>query len=179
MGLVSALRRLSYYGHDPKVVNRVEGFDVCLETIERVLLTRKDEATGQDKPASIGQYFEVAVRPNGQNPEYPAQPDSSHFRFTRLADRTENGMGFMGSTGYLPNAAIYTQFELVEEFDDGKPKGIFMGKLMPPHHSVMLRAHFIDADGRKSQCAMGGWVRKSERESPEWRMAASSPVTYF
>lgn len=165
---------------EPQLTVAVPGFEGSVSLEQGVLLTStpRDNPDAEKQDASVGDYYEISIRPTGENPEYPEQEKPSVYRVTRLLP-DHDSTGFAGSTMFMPNQAKILGFRLVEEFDDGEPKGIFMGKLMPPHHSVMLQVHFRDADGRKTHMAVGGWVRRSERESPAWRAAASCPVTYF
>lgn len=180
MGLLQAAKALVLPNRGlivPQVINLAEGFEVSIERKEGVLLTStpKDEPDAEPKDASVDYYFEVSVRPDGSNPEYPAQDEPSKYRYTVLSEQ-KGAYGLMGGTKYIPAGARWTHFELVEEFDEAKQPPI--GKWMPPHHHVSLRAHYQEADGKQNSMSGSSWVRKSERESTEWQMAAMSPVTY-
>lgn len=156
-----------------EAVSKVNGFAVSMETKEGVLLT----SGKPPKPASENAYYEIAVQPTGENPEYPKRDKPMIARFTIGLAKEMSGL--IGDACFIPSGARYTGFEVVEEYDDGKLKSGFMGRLMSAHHSVNLRAHFVTAQGRKEEMAMGSWVRKSECERPEWRAEAGSPMFYL
>lgn len=181
MSLLSAAMDLVWPSRapaEPTVINLMDGFEISIERKEGVLLTSKskNEPEAESRDASVDYYFEVSVRPDGSNPEYPAQDKPSKFRYTVLSEE-QGSYGLMGGTKYIPAGARWTHFELVEEFDDAKVPP--MGKWMPPHHHVSLRAHYQEADGTQNNMSGSSWVRKSERESDAWRAAAMSPVTYM
>ena len=153
-----------------QVICDVHGFEAVLSLKGGVLLTEQE--TGH--PASADYYYEVSLRPTGENPEYPAKETPSVMRYT--VGRGQ-GLGIIGGTGYIPEGSVFTAFTLREEFDDGKNT---MGRRMPPHHSVMLRAAFTNvATGHSSSMAMGGWVRRSETETRAWQNALGSRVMWF
>ena len=179
MGLLRIFRDwASQFYADPKAFCDVEGFSVEIEKKDGVLLTSKpkDDETAVARDASIGSYYEVSVKSDGTNPEYPASEKPWVQRFTVGAGGNK-GFGFVGGASYIPEGARWTRFILAEEYDDAKTPP--MGKWMPAHHTVLLRGFYKDDDGRENSMAIGGWVRKSETESPEWKAAARSPVTYI
>lgn len=155
-------------GIGPQAICRVDGFDLSIEKKGGVLLS----SGGQ--PASEDAYYEVQIRANGDNPEYPATEKASVQLYT--VGLSERGIGMVNSVGFVPAGSTFKRFELVEEFDDGRNT---MGHRMPPHHSVMLQAHFRDASGKASKIAMGGWVRKSETETSAWKQAQSNPTMWI
>jgi len=179
MWLVDRFRKIKAAVREPAAVSKVDGFSIALEKKQGVLLTSKpkDKPDAESKPASVDSYYQVSVTVSGENPEYPATDKPWTHRYT-TGLKGDDGYGFVGGVSYIPYDAQWTGFELVEEFDEARRPPDF-GKWMPPHHTVMLRAHFIDVSGRPNSMAVGGWVRKSEKESEAWKMAASSPVTYF
>lgn len=156
-------------GFGPQAICRVEGFDLAVEKKNGVLLT----ANGGE-PASEDSYYEVKIRPNGDNPEYPACDAASVQRYT--VGLPGSGTGYVNGVGYAPAGSKFQNFELVESFDDGRHT---IGHRMPPHHSVMLRANFRDAAGRATHIALGGWVRKSETETSAWKNAQKNPVMWI
>lgn len=163
---------------DPDIVSEVRGFVVSLERKEGTLLHEKNDSLPFEKlkPACEGSYYEVSVRATGENEEYPADKEPSVYRYTVLLC---DSAGYSKGVQFIPNGYRWTKFRLVEEFNDGTPPGF--GKKMPPHHCVMLRADYQAAtgNGRELSMGIGGWVRKSERESPTWEKALRSPVTYI
>lgn len=163
---------------EPKAVSKVPGFSVSLEKKDGVLLTFKpeDETNTEKKDASVDYYYEVSVDVDGSNPEYPAEDKPWKHTYT-VALESDSGQGLTGGTSYISQGARWTGFELVEEFDDAK--NLPMGKRMPPHHTVMLRSHFRDANGHDTSMAIGSWIRKSERETPQWEAAVRSPVIWM
>ncbi|MCB9991055.1 MAG: hypothetical protein H6867_06710 [Rhodospirillales bacterium] len=168
-------------GKGPKAVTKVKGFTIDVEKKQGVLLTStpKDRPDAQPQAASADYYYEVSITPNGKNREYPAQDKPWKARFTIGAD-DKSGYGFASGAALIPRGAEWTRFELVEDFDDGKPTASGSYRIMPPHHYIMLRAHFRDARGRDTKMALGGqWVRKSETETEAWQAALKKPVRHF
>ena len=90
-----------------------------------------------------------------------------------------SGYGVIGNTCYLPAGSRYTGFEVYENYHDGTLKPGHMGRRLPAHHSVMLRLRYEDEKGEKQDMSVGGWVRKSETQRPEWQSALHSPVLYM
>jgi hypothetical protein len=153
---------------EPTVDVRAAGFGATLAAKDGILL-----------PAQQGdaRYYEVALASTGDNPEYPADPEPRIARFTIGAT---DGMCLVGNVCCLPAGCRYVGFEVVEDYDDGVAHPGFMGRQMPPHHFVVVRAHFL-GDGKKPRHVDVGFgaVRKSECETDAWRMAARSPVFCF
>lgn len=176
MSLIARIANLVLHPKRPVVLSKVDGFSITLEKKDGVLLTStpKDDPDAKPKDVSMDSYYELTVTVDGSNVEYPAEDKPSKYRYTIL--KGDGGFGFTGGVSYIPQGARWIKFELVEEFDGAKEPP--MGKWMPPHHHVLLRAHYRDASGQVNSVGLGGWVRKSEREAPEWRAAAMSPVTY-
>ncbi|GEM_PF-5952495 len=156
-------------GIGPRAICRVEGFDLSIEKKDGFLLT-----TANGQPASKNGYYEVKIRPNGDHAEYPAANRESVQRYT--VGLAGQGLGFINDVAFVPAGSKFQSFELVEVFDDGRHT---MGHRMPPHHSVMLQAHFRDASGSTSKISMGGWVRKSETETAAWKQAQKNPVMWM
>lgn len=161
-------------GAGPQAICRVDGFDFSMEQKQGVLLTTKLDSEDESRPASTDSYYEIKIRPNGDNPEYPAADNASTHYCTIGLEGV--GSGFVNSTIFAPAGSTMKNFELVEEFNDGRHT---TGHRMPPHHSVMLRMHFQDAQGEKSSIGVGSWVRKSERESPAWKTASQCRIEYI
>ncbi len=170
MKLFQKFMEYAFPRQEPKAVCKVAGFDISIEKKEGILLTTQ----GEGKDASEGFYYEVSVTKDGSNPEYPASEKPWKQRYTVGLSK---GVGIVGSAAFIPQGCRWTRFELIEEFDDAKTPP--MGKWMPPHHSVVVCGHYVDAKGNKSDMKIGGWVRKSERESPQWKAAARSSVTWM
>lgn len=154
----------------PSAVSKVNGFTVTVEKKQGVLLTSKpkDAPEGTEgTPASVDEYYEVTVNITGKNPEYPASEKPWTARFTTLLPRMGGSFGFNGGACYVPDGAKFTRFEVREEFNDGRHT---IGHRLPPHHSVMVYGYYRTAEGRESRMGVGGgWIRKSEREAPNFR----------
>lgn len=150
--------------------SKVKGFDVTLEKVEGHLLTEK----GTDKPASENHYYVVSVASDGSNPEYPATEKLSKYHFTvGLAD---SGMGYTNGVCFVPAGSKWTRFEVVEKFDDCKNT---MGHRLAPHHAVGVLAYYKDAQGRESNMQIGGWIRKSDKESAAFKSALQNRTFYI
>lgn len=156
----------------PSAVSKVKGFSITVEKKEGVLLTSKKG--DQKVPASEADYYEVTVNVDGSNPEYPASEKPYVRAFTTALQK--NWVGMTGGVSYIPDGARWTGFELIEVYD--KCEEPPMGKWMPAHHRVDLIAHYQDALSCPQRISYGAWVRKSDLESPAWKAAANSPITY-
>lgn len=154
----------------PKAVCKVGGFKVELEKKDGALL----KSGGQD--ASADHYYEVRAHVTGENPDYPAREEPLRYLFT--VGISGSGFGAVGGAMFCPAGHRWNRFELVEEFEDDR-KTRPSGKWMPPHHSVKVRAYYHDEQGRENYMAIGGPVRKSERETPEWEAAVRSPKMFM
>lgn len=139
----------------PVVQKKIDGFDVSLD--------RQDNGC-----------FVFRIRANGQNPEYPAQDEPVLMSFRRKENPGSGTTKAMqGPEVTVHNSARYVGFELVEVFNNGKD---FVGRYTPDHHGVILRADIVYADGQTGSAAMGGWVRKSDQEKPDWKKLGRGPM---
>lgn len=154
----------------PKALCNVNGFQVELEKKDGALL----KSGGED--ASADHYYEVRVHVTGENPEYPAREEPLKYRFT--VGKPGCGLGMTGSVMFCSAGHRWNRFELVEEFEDPRITRP-MGKQMPPHHNVMVRGYYHDEEGRESSMAVGGLVRKSELETPQWKAAERSSTMWL
>lgn len=153
-------------GAGPQTICRIDGFDFTVTRKQGEIWTGKAET---DTP-----YYEIKIRPNGDNAEYPAGDEAVYRCVEAQTERT--GYGFAGGTMIVPARATIKSFELKESFDDGRHT---TGHRMPPHHGVNLHIHFQTAAGEKSSLGMGKWVRQSDRETPAWETAMRSRIEYI
>lgn len=179
MSLLSRLFGLKALANQklPEVQLSVKGFEASLILKEGVLLTgSKKDKPGEKVNLSEPTYYEISIRPTGENPEYPAREKPFIVPCTvTTPDYPCSGMN--GNTMFIPAGGKYTKFELLEEFDDmrGPRMGPMRGTEFPPHHRVTLKADYKDENGRRGQWSAGFVARKSEMESRAWKDAASSP----
>ncbi len=162
---------------EPIAESKILGFNVSMKKKEGILLNvaNQNDPDAPKMPAVEDTYYEIQVDATGENPEYPQK--TSSFVFT-VAASNDMGSGYANGVSFIPAKARFTTFLLAEEFDDGK-KTPSMGKRMPPHHMVMLTAHFRNSDDKENYVGIGMAVRKSERESDAWYLAMRCPVTYM
>ncbi len=173
------LAEAEFQNSEPVAVPTLSGFEVAIEKKEGVLLKGhpKDEPE-KEVDLSIPEYYDVSVRATGENPDYPAQEEARHFRFTTTIP-DYNAMGFNGGVNYIPDGNKYVKFEMVENFDDmrGPRMGPIRGTEFPPHHRATLRAVFkAHAQDEEQSMELGLQVRKSEKDSQRWKDAESSPI---
>ena len=176
MNFVSRLMRAFQTSAEPKARTMVAGFTVTVEKKNADLLHSNTEESLDLNPTTNGSYFEVTVKPNGQNAEYPeTEPMKCYFAIGQ-----NTAVGYNNGVNIIPKGSIYKAFTVYEDFDDGKIRGMFIGRRRPPHHTIMLKAEFKHVDGHTSHMAIGnGLVRKSEMESDAWKASDNNPIIEF
>lgn len=152
------------------VTSTVKGFHATLEKMDGALLTER----GARKPASENHYYVVSVISDGANPDYPAMDKPEKYHFTVGLQGT--GTGFTNGVCFAPAGSKFTGFRLTEELDDGRNT---IGHRLASHHAVGINAIYKTEDGRTNFMRIGGWVRKSDRESPAYQSSLQNRVEYF
>lgn len=154
------------YLQKPTVKCKVKGFDFSVE--------KKHVPDPANDNENIS-YYELSVRANGQNPEYPEDKEPTICRYSiGLNNEQRNAIG--NNHSQMPDGR-WIKFELTETFSNSNTA--YIGKKMPPHHTVMINAHYKRNDGSSSRMGSGRWIRKSELESPAWKKAKNKRGTYI
>ena len=106
------------FGAGPQFYCYVDGFDTAIK--------RMDNNT-----------FELRIRANGQNPDYPAADQDT---ILRVDHDTECRRGFVDGRLFVEKNTKYKAFELVEAFDSARA-----------YHGVVLRAKITTFGGYRTE----------------------------
>lgn len=176
---------------EPQAVSLVPGFTIAVQKKDGITLSviQKSKPDAKPEPVTENTYYEVTVTATGENPEYPAQETPVKNKFSvslpgnksifSAPDLEYINDGSKNSVCLVPSGSRFVGFKLVEAFDNGKQPPT-IGKWMPAHHYVVLQATYLEKDGHESTMGTGiGQIRKSEKDSEEWKKAAESRTTYL
>lgn len=138
---------------EPRVINRMRGFEISAVRKTGTLLTCKDGG----KPASVNYYYEVRVRSTGKNPHYKADDKPT---LAKMTVGLGTGQGFNGAAHYIPAGGRYKAFVL-EEVDSPPAFSEFGGRRIPAQTEVQLCAVSKDRwfFGTTYSMSMSNWSR--------------------
>lgn len=174
-GLVSLIK-------EPVAVSHVPGFEI---SINKKQLDLKNFAMQQCcKVLGIDFCYQVQVHVDGSNPEYPNEETlTEYFGYSLPGRNTIGGRECFQNTinssqNYIdPSYQRWGDFELKEKFEDPsnshnpnrKPHSYRQVWLMSPDIEVKERNNIFGAHVYSTGRSSSGWVRKSDRETDEWK----------